>query len=420
MENIQSNLNKLLQTKSDIKQAIQNKGVEVSESDTFASYAEKISSIPQEGGVIPVSALDFGSIEYGYAPTYLKEWLDYSKDFYDKVMSGEVKVWTQDYPELRFMPKFPPMSVNFGAGVTTYFPNLIIWPNIDLSNWLNLNGFSQLPQIQSIHLKNLDYSSKSIASLFNGDTSLVDLQFENCNFGNSTSANSIFKECSELREVDLTVFNLDNIETLYSAFDSCKKLKSIKGINAVMSLSNIEHTFDGCSSLEELDLSNWDVSKCTRFYYTFTDCGIKKLNVSTWKTDSLTSLYDCFYGCSNLTELDLSSWDVSKVTSINNGLRSMTSLETLNLSGWNLESCTTWSNWILANTNLKNIIGPIYNISGDTDLKSATMLTSDSINVIIEGLKDGANKKLTLSKAIELTDEQKQKISNKGWTLTQS
>ena len=38
-------LNKINQTKEDIKEAIINKGVSVSDSDTFRSYAEKINSI---------------------------------------------------------------------------------------------------------------------------------------------------------------------------------------------------------------------------------------------------------------------------------------------------------------------------------------------------------------------------------------
>ena len=48
MGTITDKLNKLAETKSAIKTAIVNKGVAVSDSDTFASYASKIASI--EGG----------------------------------------------------------------------------------------------------------------------------------------------------------------------------------------------------------------------------------------------------------------------------------------------------------------------------------------------------------------------------------
>ena len=49
-------LNKILSTKEAIKTAIINKGVAVQESDTFASYASKISSIPS-GSIKPIDYL---------------------------------------------------------------------------------------------------------------------------------------------------------------------------------------------------------------------------------------------------------------------------------------------------------------------------------------------------------------------------
>lgn len=50
MGNTADKLNKLLETKQAIKTAIINKGVEVSESDTFSSYADKINNISSSGG----------------------------------------------------------------------------------------------------------------------------------------------------------------------------------------------------------------------------------------------------------------------------------------------------------------------------------------------------------------------------------
>lgn len=55
MGTITDKLNKLAETKSAIKTAIVNKGVAVSDSDTFASYASKIASI--EGGSTPTEGI---------------------------------------------------------------------------------------------------------------------------------------------------------------------------------------------------------------------------------------------------------------------------------------------------------------------------------------------------------------------------
>lgn len=45
METIAQNIQRLQETKIAIKQAIANKGISISDSDTFHSYAEKITSI---------------------------------------------------------------------------------------------------------------------------------------------------------------------------------------------------------------------------------------------------------------------------------------------------------------------------------------------------------------------------------------
>ena len=55
MGTITDKLNKLAETKSAIKTAIVNKGVAVSDSDTFASYADKITSI--SGGGTPTEGI---------------------------------------------------------------------------------------------------------------------------------------------------------------------------------------------------------------------------------------------------------------------------------------------------------------------------------------------------------------------------
>ena len=50
MGTVADKLNKVLSTKTDIKNAIIEKGVAVSDSDTFASYGDKIRSIKGDSG----------------------------------------------------------------------------------------------------------------------------------------------------------------------------------------------------------------------------------------------------------------------------------------------------------------------------------------------------------------------------------
>ena len=55
MGTINEKLNYLLQTKENIKQAIKEKGVEITDSDSFRSYAEKIGTIQAGGDEILIS-----------------------------------------------------------------------------------------------------------------------------------------------------------------------------------------------------------------------------------------------------------------------------------------------------------------------------------------------------------------------------
>lgn len=56
MGNISDKLNRLIQTKVNIKNAIISKGISVNDSDTFSSYAEKISQIQQTGEITTTDA----------------------------------------------------------------------------------------------------------------------------------------------------------------------------------------------------------------------------------------------------------------------------------------------------------------------------------------------------------------------------
>lgn len=54
----------LAQTKADIKQAIINKGTPIANTDTFRSYAEKISAITPETQEVTVTAADAGGNDF--------------------------------------------------------------------------------------------------------------------------------------------------------------------------------------------------------------------------------------------------------------------------------------------------------------------------------------------------------------------
>ena len=56
--------------------------------------------------------------------------------------------------------------------------------------------------------------------------------------------------------------------------------------------------FNSCSSLEELNLSNFNTNNVGDMSYMFTSCSsLKELNISNFKTNNKTNMSCMFFGC---------------------------------------------------------------------------------------------------------------------------
>lgn len=276
MATIAENLTLLESTKANIKQAIVNKGVSVSDTDTFASYADKIGQI---SGGSSAATLDFGTINYAYAPTYLKNGLDASVAYLNN--------WTGDnFPadsELMFMPKFEivdskPVGLEY---VGSRFPNLLIFPDIDFKH-KDINGlqfFSNSKAI-SIHLKNINFTG-SLDSLFYECNNLVDITYSGLTIdSNVTNASSCFWNCSQLTAVP-DLFN-----------------------GAQTGLTKLDYMFQGCQNMTTIDLSSWKFGQVTSMRHMFSNCvNVQTIDITGIDTSQMTStsnMDSIFEYCYNL------------------------------------------------------------------------------------------------------------------------
>ena len=92
-------------------------------------------------------------------------------------------------------------------------------------------------------------------------------------------------------------------------------------------------SFKNCSGLKELDLSNFDTSKVGYMMSMFDGCsGLKELDVSNFDTSKVTRMESMFSGCSGLKELDVSNFDTSKVTNMDSMFTDCSKLQLLNCS----------------------------------------------------------------------------------------
>ena len=87
----------------------------------------------------------------------------------------------------------------------------------------------------------------------------------------------MFQFCSELQNLDLSGFNTSNVTDMRGMFNYYNKSKEIKGLNKFITKKVIDMSemFQYCFELEHLDLTNFDLSNVNNISRMFNEC--KKL-----------------------------------------------------------------------------------------------------------------------------------------------
>lgn len=186
--------------------------------------------------------------------------------------------------------------------------------------------------------------------------------------------------------------------------------------------------------ITSIDASRWDVSGVTNLGQAFSGCSaLSTIDVSTWDTTACTDLYGTFAGCSALSAIDVSGWDTSKVTRIGMCFRLCSALQSLNLTSWDASKVTSTSIMFASCTALTTIVGPytlsevtangikaLAGLSVSIGFGSSKNLNTASAVAVMNGLATVSTAQtLTFAKEVyaQLTDEQLQIATNKGWTV---
>ncbi|PKL77660.1 MAG: hypothetical protein CVV25_13965 [Ignavibacteriae bacterium HGW-Ignavibacteriae-4] len=145
-----------------------------------------------------------------------------------------------------------------------------------------------------------------------------------------------------------------------AAFYNCRNLQvSATDIFNTEGITDFSDQFALCTSLTNLDVSNWDMSSGIEFDYQFYGCqSLTSLNVAGWDVSSGTDFSSQFQSCNNLTTLDVSGWDVSSGTYFFAQFANCSSLTGLDVSGWDVSSGTYFGNFMSFGPSMTT---PIYN-----------------------------------------------------------
>ncbi|EAE6008381.1 BspA family leucine-rich repeat surface protein [Listeria monocytogenes] len=152
----------------------------------------------------------------------------------------------------------------------------------------------------------------------------------------------MFKNCSNLMEVDLSGLDTSAVTTMWDMFNSCRALEELDVSHFdTSSVTNMSYMFYDNRNLEVLDVSNLDTSSVTNMYAMFENCtSLEELDVSNFDTSSVTSMYRVFNGCEKLKKLDVSNFDTSSATAMVQMFRNCSALEKVDVSNFNTSLVT--------------------------------------------------------------------------------
>ncbi|MGX7200839.1 hypothetical protein BCR22_06490 [Enterococcus plantarum] len=203
-------------------------------------------------------------------------------------------------------------------------------------------------------------SLKSINNLGLLDTSgVIDMQ-------------CMFSGASSLTELDISNWDVSKVKTMAGMFSEAKSLVSLDV--SKWDTSNVQHMNDmffQAYNLLNLDVSNWDTSNVVHMSRMFFDVyKIKSLNVSNWNTSNVTNMDSIFQRARSLSDLNVSNWDTSNAKYMNSMFRETNHLKNLDLSKWNTSNVINMNRMFASAHNLKNLDLSNWNISNVKNLDS--------------------------------------------------
>jgi surface protein len=167
--------------------------------------------------------------------------------------------------------------------------------------------------------------------MFNGKTKLLTVEYLKVTdkvTALSSNYYGMFDGCSNLTSVNMDGWDTSGLTSMEYAFYDCKKLASLNGINNlnIDNVKNMYYLFYNCSSLTQLDLSNWDTKNVTNMGYMFNGCtSLVQLDISNWDTSNTSSLAYFFNSCSSLNKVTATNVSTSTLSKLVTALPTRTS-----------------------------------------------------------------------------------------------
>ena len=152
----------------------------------------------------------------------------------------------------------------------------------------------------------------------------------------------MFYGCSSLEKLDLSKWNVSKIKNLQGFLYKCSQLTEVNlsDWNAA-NCTDMSQMFAYCTSLSSVNLSSINTPKVTNIEQMFRNCeALVSVDLSSLDTSNVKDMDYMFFECKKLRELDLSTFNTEKLVFLQNTFNSCSSLERLDLSSWYVPKST--------------------------------------------------------------------------------
>lgn len=222
--------------------------------------------------------------------------------------------------------------------------------------------FYECRNIKNIDLTNVKFANiKSTQDMFCECDNLESIVFGNRDdFSQVTSMHSMFKNCKSLKEIDFgTTFKPNNNTSLCCTFQGCKSLEKILNADGwdTSNVTTLASTFADCENLEDISfVKDWNTESNTDLSSSFQNC-IKLSDFSPikyWNTKEVTNMNQMFYNTQAMKEVDLSNWETPKLT-LMEGMFWGSHIENIDLSNFDTSNVETMHLLFYSCHNLKTV-----------------------------------------------------------------
>ena len=153
----------------------------------------------------------------------------------------------------------------------------------------------------------------------------------------------LIKNIREL--LDANIYDLNCIDTseiidMASLFESGNYNKTLDNIDiSNWDVSKVKHMSGMFAGYENFncDLSKWDVHNVKTMEYMFYNCRNFNRDLSKWNVSNVTNMKYMFRNCSKF-DSDLSNWDVSNVTNMKYMFQNCENFKAKDLDKWNISN----------------------------------------------------------------------------------